>query len=146
MAGNANSGRRPQPSALKVLRGNPGKRAINTNEPTPPDGPVERPTALLSRPARLVWDRLAPICIAMRTLTAADVDAFSTLCELRATFLAVAKQKRAVVNERDVKLERELATAMRPYYEKFGLEPSGRARLRLPAQEPPKSKWAGILA
>ena len=31
--GNWNSGRRPQPTALKVLRGNPGKRPLNVDEP-----------------------------------------------------------------------------------------------------------------
>jgi hypothetical protein len=33
MAGNWNSGSRPKPTALKVLRGNPGKRPLNEKEP-----------------------------------------------------------------------------------------------------------------
>ncbi len=31
----AQRGRKPKPSALKELEGNPGKREINTNEPHP---------------------------------------------------------------------------------------------------------------
>jgi phage terminase small subunit len=42
-----------------------------------------------------------------------------------------------------VKLERNTAAALRPYYEKFGLEPVGRARLVVKQDEAPKSKWAG---
>jgi len=69
--GNHNSGRRPTPTALKILRGNPGKRPLNQDEPQPPKGPVVKPE--LSAGADRVWDALAPVCEAMGTLTAADV-------------------------------------------------------------------------
>jgi len=45
-----------------------------------------------------------------------------------------------------LKLERNTAAALRPYYEKFGLEPVGRARLVVHKDEAPKSKWEGVLA
>ena len=35
MPGNWNSGRRPQPTALKMLRGNPGKRRLPASDPAP---------------------------------------------------------------------------------------------------------------
>src|SRR5688572_13476285 len=82
--GYENSGRRPQPSALKVLRGNPGKRRLFEREPVPPDGPVVKP-AYLSALAAQVWDEIAPGCLAMRTLTGPDVPAFVRLCELEAS-------------------------------------------------------------
>ena len=31
----AQRGRKPKPTAVKVLEGNPGKRSLNTNEPKP---------------------------------------------------------------------------------------------------------------
>jgi hypothetical protein len=43
------------------------------------------------------------------------------------------------------RIESELATKIRPYYEKFGLEPAGRARISVPKREEPVSKWAGML-
>src|SRR4026208_199894 len=50
-------GRRPKPTRLKVLTGNPGKRPLNANEPRPeivtPDCPIE-----LGPVARREWDRL----------------------------------------------------------------------------------------
>lgn len=160
--GNHNSGRRPKPTALKVLQGNPGKRHLNALEPKPPAGPVRRP-ARLSGLAIVVWGELAPIAEAMGTLTTADVKAFATLCELQATLDLASSQKDAegfapfTVSEdfngapkigvhAALKLERETAAALRPYYEKFGLEPVGRARIAVPKQDEPKSKWAGALA
>ncbi len=141
--GYENSGRRPQPSALKVLRGNPGKRKLNENEPTPPAGEVVKPAGL-SAGAVAVWDELAPICLAMRTLTPADVRVFGTLCELQATFLAAVALKGTAEFERRVELD--TAVAMRPFYALFGLEPISRAKISVPKQaDEPVSKWAGVL-
>lgn len=165
--GNQNSGRRPKPTALKVLQGNPGQRKLNEHEPKPPQGAVTQPESL-SNTAAIVWDELAPIAIAMGTLTTADVAAFTTLCELEATRRASSAQKDVegfspflvttsvdsagtehmnIKEHPAIKLERNTAAALRPYYEKFGLEPVGRARIVVPKQdEAPKSKWAGALA
>jgi phage terminase small subunit len=141
--GYENSGRRPQPSALRVLRGNPGKRKPNANEPKPPAGSVTKPRAL-SAEAALVWDELAPICLAMKTLTPADVRVFRTMCELVATLDAVVKTKGSEAF--NARLERDTAIALRPYYALFGLEPVSRARIQVPQDpEKPESKWAGVL-
>lgn len=171
--GNRNSGRRPEPTAIKILRGNPGKRPLNVDEPTPPAGLVQKPADLSGRSAK-VWDEVAPICLAMGTLTTADVKAFVAYCELQATaeLIAVEKQnpefkplvmKATVDGDGNVhlearenpliRMERHTAGALRPYYEKFGLEPVGRARIHVrtdPAyvrkSREPQSKWAGVLA
>lgn len=159
--GNHNSGRRPQPTALKVLRGNPSKTRLNQHEPKPPSDRVGKPTGL-SAGASSVWDELAPICLAMKTLTAADVRAFVTMCELQATLQAASAMKDQdgrewfttkrekpndaqsdyiVVVDSVLKLERDTAMAVRPFYALFGLEPISRAKIRVP-QEAPVSKWA----
>src|SRR3990167_172379 len=147
--GGKNSGRRPGPTALKVLRGVVHMARMNQDEPTAPDGPVVRP-GTLTRGGRIVWDEMSPIVLAMRTLTAADVSAFATYCEIEATRRLASSQKDATADTAimplltALKLDRDSANLLRPYYERFGLEPSGRARLRVPkAVEPPVSKWAG---
>lgn len=142
--GNANSGRRPQPPELKVLRGNPGKRKPNENAISPPAGEIVKPAGL-SLSGGHVWDELAPICLAMRTLTPADLRPFTTLCELQATFSANTATKGTAVF--DVRLERDTAVALRPYYALFGLEPVSRSRIVVPKTKPdePVSKWAGAL-
>ena len=40
-------GRKPKPTALKVLEGNPGKRPLNDHEPIPPKGELKCPSWLL---------------------------------------------------------------------------------------------------
>ncbi len=163
--GNHNSGRRPKPTALKVLRGNPGKRKLNEAEPKPPQG-VANPPENLSASALTVWAQIGPVATAMGTLSTADVYAFGTLCELIATQrMAAAEKDREgfsaflittvpdpdgethikITEHPAIKLERNTAAALRPYYEKFGLEPVGRARISVPKQEAPVSKWAGVL-
>jgi len=159
-----NSGRRPQPTSLKVLRGNPSKTRLNELEPVPPTGEVVKPAGL-SAVASAVWDELAPICLAMRTLTPADVRPFASLCELQATMQETSASKDGkalfrleredaedkdspleIVIDATLKLERETATALRPYYELFGLTPVSRARIQVPKKtEEPVSKWAGAL-
>lgn len=160
--GNRNSGRRPQPTALKVVRGNPGQRKLNENEPRPPSGDVVKPSRL-SRLAGIVWDELAPICVAMGTLTPADVRPFSRLCELQADLDKACESKDApefalfTLSEdyngapkmglhAAIKLEKELSPVIRPFYELFGLSSVARARIQVPKKaEAPASKWAGAL-
>jgi len=140
--GNQNSGRRPKPTALHVLRGNPSRKKLNENEVRPPAGDVGKPEAL-SLGASGVWDELAAVCLAMGTLTPADLKPFATLCELQEAFTrsALAKGTEAY----DARVERESANALRPYYEYFGLTPSSRARISVPKKaDEPQSKWAGI--
>jgi P27 family predicted phage terminase small subunit len=160
--GNHNSGRRPKPTALRVLQGNPGKRPFNQLEPKVPEGPVEKPKGL-SVVAGKVWDSLAPVCLHMGTLTVADTEPFARLCELTASAREASRQKDAPgfamftlsqdYNGADkvgihaaIRVERETAIALRPYYEYFGLTPSSRARIQVPKKvEEPVSKWAGAL-
>ena len=162
--GNQNSGRRPKPTALKLLQGNPGQRKLNQDEPKPPQGQVIMPERL-SKGAKDVWADVAPVCLQMGTLTVADVDAFAEYCELQATARAASAQKSepgfslflhtttvdSAGNEHQnvkvhpaIKIEGDMAVKLRPYYEYFGLTPSSRARLVVKKNEELVSKWAGL--
>jgi P27 family predicted phage terminase small subunit len=72
-------GRRPKPTRMKVLTGNPGKRPLNVEEPRPepciPDCPPE-----LGPAARQEWQRLTAELGALRILTALDRDALAAYC------------------------------------------------------------------
>ena len=142
--GYENSGRRPQPTALKMLRGNPGKRALNTQEPTPPAGAVVKPDGL-SAGAGAIWVELAPICLHMGTLTPADLRPFQTLCELQASLARASVLKTVGEWDAAMKLEKDFAPMIRPYYALFGLEPVSRAKLTVPKAAAPVDKWAGVL-
>jgi P27 family predicted phage terminase small subunit len=161
--GNRNSGRKPKPYALKALEGNRGKRKLVDDEPKPPPGPVVKPETL-SHGASVVWERQAPICLEMGTLTAADVLAFAKLCELEATAITASGQKdregftaflvttvpdpdgevHVKISEHPaIKMERATAQALRPFYEYFGLVPVGRARIHISKPEG-EQKWAAL--
>jgi phage terminase small subunit len=145
--GNHNSGRRPSPARLTLLRGNPGKRAVNRREPIPPAGVVTMPPGL-TPDAVGIWTELAPVCLEMGTLTLADRRAFATLCELQAT-LQLASRWKANRRRRaeGIALEQKMAATIRPYYALFGLEPVSRARIAVPRPEAAAavSKWAEVL-
>jgi P27 family predicted phage terminase small subunit len=157
-----NSGRRPQPTAVKLARGNPSKTALNLREPKPPPGEIRKPKGL-SVLAGEVWDELAPICRYMGTLTRADVKPFARLCELQADLDKACEAKDApgfgmftVSQDFDgapkvglhaaIKLEKDFSSIIRPYYALFGLDPYSRARLTTGKHEESDSKWAGKLA
>ena len=72
-------GRRPKPTRLKVLTGNPGKRPLNEGEPRPevaiPDCPEE-----LGETARREWNRLVGELAALKLLTNFDRAALAAYC------------------------------------------------------------------
>jgi phage terminase small subunit len=72
------SGRRPTPTALKLVRGNPGKRPINHGEPRP-SLDVVMPD-WLSPDAAKHWPAVAKHLHDAGLLTAIDVTALGLYC------------------------------------------------------------------
>jgi phage terminase small subunit len=142
--GNKNSGRRPSPTALKLLRGNPGKRELNQREPQPPSDAVVKPDYLTPISAR-IWDEMAPDCIAMGTLTRPDIEAFAKMCELEASarFWSQGKELPGWKNQRE---ERDAAAALKAFYIEFGKTPSSRSRIKVPKQPEQKNKLEALLS
>jgi phage terminase small subunit len=154
-------GPKPQPTATKEARGNPGKRRLNEWEPIPPKGEVNPPRSLRGD-ALDVWKREAPIAIAMRTLTTADVTLFTIYCrrvaELEMVENDILDMKEAKRDERanagesgydarhplvDVSgdggvhinrlasLRRELAAEVRDLGDRFGMSPVSRTKINV---------------
>lgn len=144
-------GPRTTPTALKLVRGNPGKRALNHSEPKAP-APVKAPSppAHLDDAAKICWNELAPLLLGMRLLTDADYRALELLCatysEWRSARVAVANAGATyeTVNEsggRIVRAHPAVAIAAdawrrsRQMMIEFGLTPSARATIKLPPAE-----------
>lgn len=72
-------GRRPKPTRIKVLTGNPGKRALNINEPRPEPVAPECPPELSSS-AQREWDRLVADLSKLNLITSLDRAALATYC------------------------------------------------------------------
>ena len=70
---------RPTPTALRTLRGNPGKRPLPANEPHPRAG-VGRPPAFLDAEAHKEWNRMAARLTRLGLLTELDVSQLALYC------------------------------------------------------------------
>ena len=143
---------RPVPTALKVLRGNPGKRRLNRREPKPSPASAD-PPAGLPPPALAIWLELAPELARVGMLTTVDVRTLATACRLQALgegFLASCEGLAAPAR-RKLHPRPELWAAMKclaqaaVIFARFGVTPSDRVRLAVPAPPRKESKWGNAL-
>lgn len=74
------AGRPPKPAALKLVAGNPGKRALNKQEPDPEYLADLTPPDWLDDRAKAVWNELAPALKRAKLLTEVDVQALAMGC------------------------------------------------------------------
>lgn len=72
-------GRKPNPTAIKQLLNNPGKRPFNDNEPVLPCHDLVPPDVLIPE-AREEWDRVVSSVVASGLVTVADLAAFAIYC------------------------------------------------------------------
>ena len=76
----AQRGRKPKPTALKMLEGNPGGRPLNTKEPKP-EKKAPRCPSWLEDEAKKEWKRMAKVLEQMGLLTEMDMAAFAGYCQ-----------------------------------------------------------------
>jgi P27 family predicted phage terminase small subunit len=74
-------GPQPAPTALKLERGNPGKRPLNDAEPELATATRKLPAGLAGR-AKAEWTRLVDELITKGVLTIGDMHAFEEYCRL----------------------------------------------------------------
>ena len=130
----------PAPAAVKRMLGNPGKRKIRPDLPSPPGAPP-MPKRLMVEPVAVQkWNELTPILLSLGTLTQADGEALATLCEVYAATQACLLELRATgpVMRTDLggvkpnpagPLYRSLVALQASLMGEFGLTPSSRTRL-----------------
>jgi len=163
MAGNANSGRRPQPTHIRLLRGNPGKRRVNPHEPTPPpvSAAFDTPPPELAGDAlaEAEWRRVAPMLRACKLATEAERTGLIALCQQWSRYLEAQDNIRTlgmliktpkgipIANPYLAIADKALAHCHRLWVE-LGLTPAGRARITaLPDHSPQDGgKWDGLLS
>jgi P27 family predicted phage terminase small subunit len=138
-------GRRPKPTRLKLLTGNPGKRPLNANEPKPevamPDCPVE-----LGLVARREWDRMATELASLRILTQLDRAALAAYCGAYAMWAEATEsiQKYGTmvksptgypVQSPYVSIANRQAEIMMRIACEFGFTPASRSRISTPTRD-----------
>lgn len=74
-------GRKPTPTVLKLIAGNPGHRPISADEVRPEIVRCFDPPEYLGGPAQEVWRMKAPSFIRLGLLTEADIETFAAWCD-----------------------------------------------------------------
>jgi P27 family predicted phage terminase small subunit len=139
-------GRKPTPTRLKAITGNPGKRPLNEDEPRPdteiPDCPPE-----LGESARKEWDRLVGELGKLRLLTQLDRAALATYCGAYGLWAEATEaiQKYGVmikspqgfpIQSPYLSIANRQAEIMMRIASEFGFTPASRSRITTPTKEP----------
>jgi len=134
------AGRKPVPTALKVLRGNPGKGALPRDEPRMTSGVPAAP-AWLSVVAKREYRRVGRLLLTAGVMTIADGPALAMLATSWATWV---EAETAAIEHGLIVKGRDGAPAVNPYrkianeaYDRtrqllveFGMTPSSRTRVK----------------
>ncbi len=144
--GSHRSGRKPQPTALKVLRGNPGKRRLNENEPK--HVPLEEacPDELTNPVARAEWQRIAPHLIRVGQVTAVDRSTLMGYCQKYGAWLVQELKAQQDPSYQAVNVANRCFVLMLRAAVELGITPSSRSRVTVAPVQQPTSKWAGVIA
>jgi P27 family predicted phage terminase small subunit len=132
-------GRKPKPTGLKKLAGNPGKRPLNQAEPDFAGSKPRKPYGLPYYASRL-WDRLSDVLYHNGLLTEADMPVFEGFCYSfhfmmkaakilkREGVLVEGRNGDLVRNPADLVYRQNYSQVMKAATE-FGLTPSSRSRI-----------------
>lgn len=136
------AGRKPKPTKLKMLEGNPGKRPLNENEPVFALASGRAPRGLSAGALRF-WREVAGELVAAGLLTVADMPAAVMMAEhfsvarqaatkLAADGLVEIDEHGAARKHPLLQVMRDASAAFRQYAVEFGMTPSSRTRVHAP--------------
>ncbi len=149
------AGRRPKPTALKKLQGNPGGRPLNDSEPNAPVGMPEMPKAL--RPAaRREWKSITQDLAAVGLISRVDGKALMAYCDAYADWEQAQRKcvadgiwyTKPIFGPEGIVIGSEPKEApwfntkckalktMRSFLIEFGLTPASRAKLHVEKPKP----------
>lgn len=147
------AGRRPKPTSLKLVAGNPGKRAINKKEPKPKRLIPSCP-AYLSSESKVAWGRLSVLLDRMGVLTEADTAALERLCDCYSdilicrqslitdgwTYKTVDAQGNTLIKGNPAATQLRAADSQfKAYLIEFGLTPAARSKVHGNPEEETKA-------
>lgn len=134
------SGRRPKPTAKKELAGNPGKRALNKDEPDfglvkNIDCPI-----WMGEFGQELWETVTPLLCSEKILEATDIQNLQVYCnaydqfrmaqeEVRKNGITLTTEMGSIVKNPAVTAVKEATAMMATYGGMLGLDPSSRQRM-----------------
>ncbi len=163
--GGKGCGRRPKPTAVRKLQGNPGKRPLNQDKPTPQPGEPPMPAGL-SLAAQKEWRTIVAELLTLNVLSIVDGKALAAYCHNFSRWMEAEAEialHGLIVEEPVTKGQGEAAVIvgykykrnpavtisndaqklMKSFLIEFGLTPASRSRLRIEkkADEDPFAKF-----
>nr|WP_291855405.1 phage terminase small subunit P27 family [Bradyrhizobium sp.] len=138
-------GRRPKPTRIKYLTGNPGKRALNKSEPRPEPVPPDCPPEL-GPSAQREWNRLVGELSKLNLITNLDRAALASYCGAYALWAeateAIQKFGTMVKSPSGfpmqspyIAIANRQAEIMMRIASEFGFTPASRSRISTPPQD-----------
>lgn len=146
-------GTKQTPTALKVARGNPGHRPLNTEEPELPSADLTPPDDLKGR-ALQEWNRMGPVYLNAGVITVGDLKCFETYCRIVGDEARYAKLAADVKPEEALRLGYaghllKVRAQLKQYLAELGGTPSSRSgvKARKPADkgDERKRRFFGIV-
>lgn len=141
-------GPKKQPSNLVDLRGNPGKREVNKNEPKPKvSNEVPKPPKHVGKHGKKIWRKLAPELHRLGLLTEIDLQQFELYCynynlfmEARISLessdkLYYTTDKGGMSKRPEIEIINKAVITMDRIGKNFGLDPSSRTTLKVSPKE-----------
>ena len=146
--------RRPEPTALKLVKGNPGKRAINKNEPAFKNCIPKCPMKL-DKVGQKEWNDLSKLLFDAGVLTEVDSRALAVYCRIWSQIVLLSGSLNTIAdyitdgdtNPLTVRLEK-LYIEHRSYSAILGLDPANRSKIKVntppkPAEKEGKGRFFG---
>jgi P27 family predicted phage terminase small subunit len=134
------AGRRPKPTEVKMLEGNPGKRRLPELMPQLPVGAPDPPESINADAIALAeWCRIAPELVTLNLLSVVDMAALAGYCQA----FSMWQQASASIEEDGILLIGPLGPRKNPavgimydawkqvraFAQEFGLSPASRAKV-----------------
>lgn len=151
------TGRKPQPTAIKELNGNPGKRPLGSDTAkVPPASDITPPMPLYGAASR-EWYRVAPYLHKLGLLTDLDLTTLAAYCEAWGRYVEAQEEYRQVgaliqgyrgslVKNPAAQIARDALADMLRLATEFGMTPSSRGRIHIPGDDESDDDLTGILS
>jgi P27 family predicted phage terminase small subunit len=150
------SGRKPKPTQKKVAAGNPGKRALNHDEPDFGEVTNIDPPEWIDGYAKDMWERVMPLLCKQQILQLTDIHNVELFCmaykNWRLAQEEVAKNGVVVMGAEGGPVKNPALTAvneatrqMATFGAMLGLDPSSRSRLTGGTRKKPSNPFGALL-
>lgn len=152
-------GRTPTPTKLHIIRGNPGRRPLNEDEPQADPIPNAQPPDHLSKVAKAKWPQMVDLLSRCGLFTELDADLLAIYCEAHADNVhakeQLAAEGRMLESKKNgyqypnpyIAIKNQSWKTMQEIAAQFGMGPAARTRVgasHAPRSNHPKTPPSGL--